>query len=294
MLIKSVLKKLRRKTKNVLPLARMQEDDTLLRIGDLRLVVRSSDDGGMQYQYNRSYEEIASPLYKEIASRYAPSLVLDVGANYGFTGVVFARSFPKAKIVLIEPSAELTGYIKRNFDDNDCFNYEIIHAICAEQSKENAQFSLNPFSSQDNRVIAENTSWKLESAQQVCLDDVIKQYLPQKFVFIKVDTQGYEQRVMDGFMDYLLHNKNWLLKTEFAPYWLRSQLSSPEGLLADWISKFHVCELPSRLRYHGDSLDAILKNNLDASQIPDFIAYIESQNANHYGWCDLLLSPRND
>jgi FkbM family methyltransferase len=287
------MRKVIRKIRTIESFVTKQERDVILELGDVRLIVANSDQGGHQYKGSNSFQELATNFYKEIQSRYNPSLVIDVGANYGFTGIVFARSFPNAKIVLIEASSRLEDYIGRNFELNGFTKgFEIIHAKCAEVSKQVSRFSLNPHSSQDNRVIPENPNWQYENVPQICIDDILSRNSSQEFVFVKIDTQGYEQRVISGFNKYLLTNKNWLIKTEFAPYWLRSQETDPFRLLEDWILKFNVCEIPARLRFKGDKFDSILQNPIEKSEIENFIEYIENQNTNHRGWCDLLLSPK--
>src|SRR2546430_5618340 len=124
----------------------------VLKIHDISLHVNSMDAGGTQYDSKSSYEECASPLYAEIAKWLEPQLVIDIGANYGFTALVFAKRFPQAQLVLVEPSPLLEEYIRTNLSQNGVLNYELIMAACGKGNSGSISFALNPHGSQDNRV----------------------------------------------------------------------------------------------------------------------------------------------
>lgn len=265
--------------------------DQTIKINDLFLTIDSCDYGGTQYNSKGSFEELAIPLYTEINEIFKPDMVLDIGANYGFTGLVFARRFPDAEIVLIEPCKKLCNYIHQNFKLNSFSNIEVINAICDDTIQDRMRISINPQSSQDNRVIPAGKNWKTETVPSVTIDGIMRSKVTKRFVFIKVDTQGYEERVLRGGTA-LLEGSNWLVKTEFAPHWLRSQGTDPARFLKELIDRFHVVELPKRFRFKGDSLFHILSNRIAISEVEDFINYIQSLNRNMLGWCDLMVYPK--
>src|SRR5437870_535866 len=68
-----------------------RDSEKTIKIKDISLIVNWSDIGGRAYASRSSHEEYVSPLYDEIASCLDPKLVIDVGANYGFTGMIFAK-----------------------------------------------------------------------------------------------------------------------------------------------------------------------------------------------------------
>ena len=107
-------------------------DNRTLCINGLCLTVDSGDAGGRMYEGKRSYEELSDPLSVEISKEFNPSLVIDVGANYGFTGLIFATKFPNSKVLLIEASNKLCAYLKDNFEQNRISNFQVIHAICGD------------------------------------------------------------------------------------------------------------------------------------------------------------------
>jgi len=262
-----------------------------IRISDILFKINSLDKSGFMYEGKSSYEELNTKLYTEIQKKFNPQNIFDIGANYGFTGIVFAKVFQQAKITLVEASSNLSQYIESNLSHNITNNYEIHNAICAEISNEQREFSLNPSGSQDNRVVAVNDNWSKEVVPTISLDKLFE-VNPSNFYFIKIDTQGYEENVFNGGQAYLTKNCNWIIKTEFAPHWLESQGSNPKEFLQKLISHYNVVESPSRCRFKGDSLNDIFKQTIRNEEVEQFIEYITAHNKNGRGWCDLYIYPK--
>ena len=262
-----------------------------IKINDILFTVNSMDKSGLSYDGKSSYEEFNTKLYYEIQEKYNPKQVFDIGANYGFTGIVFAKAFPNSKLILIEASSDLCLYIEKNLSNNIENSYKVLNAICAEVANESRQFSLNPSGSQDNRVIAENEKWSKETVTTISLNKLFAKH-KSNFYFIKIDTQGYKENVFNGGYEYLIKHNNWIIKTEFAPYWLESQGTNPIAFLKKLVTNFCVVESPMRGRFKNDSLNDILKNPIQENEIENFINYIVKHNKNNRGWCDLFVYPK--
>jgi FkbM family methyltransferase len=264
-----------------------------LSIHGISLLVDGSDPGGLQYDSRPSFEMAVDYLYDQIAECLDPSLVLDIGANYGFTANVFAKYFPKAQLVLVEPSPRLQPYIHMNLKKNGVERYDLIGGICSDVASSAVEFALNPSGSQDNRVRGENESWTKVKVPAVTISNILKERCDGGNVFIKIDTQGFESQVFRGGMDYLSQQKNWMIMTEFAPYWLKSQGNSPEELLEFLVGNFIVVEQPVRTRFRGDVLMKLFRDPLVKEDITAFTRHIVSLNKRDLGWCDLLVIPRD-
>ena len=263
-----------------------------INIKDISLIVDYSDSGGRAYASRTSHEEYVSPIYDEIASHLDPRLIIDVGANYGFTGLIFAKRFPNAKIVLVEASPHLCTFLQRNFERNEIKNYEVVHAMCGKLENQTAQFSLNPNGSQDNRVIGLD-GWRSIQVPTKSLGRIIDDTYTSGNIFIKIDTQGFEERVFSGAEDFLSEHNNWLIKSEFAPYWLISQGTNPLEFLRHLIANFIVIEAPARSRYKRDNLNKPFSEPLTINESENFLSYVVSLNDNNLGWCDLLIKPKS-
>jgi FkbM family methyltransferase len=266
--------------------------DQLLTIHDICLLVNSSDAGGTQYESKSSYEEHSSPLYPDISQWLDPQLVIDIGANYGFTASLFAKRFPKARIVLVEPSPLLHDYIRKNLTSNGITNYELVEAACGDSKDGSISFALNPTSSQDNRVKGE-AGWKTTEVPVTTLSKIANDRYIKGGVFIKIDTQGYEKSVFTGGLDFLETHSPWLIKTEFAPFWLRSQGTDPKELLYFLVERFAVAEAPLRCRRNVDTLKNIFASCIDKNSVESFIEHTVLLNRDNLGWCDLLICPKD-
>ncbi len=255
------------------------------------LNVNYGDAGGRSYSNRGSYEEAQSSAYREIACLLQPDLVVDVGANYGFSSLVFQRNFPDAKLILVEPSPYLENYIRGNMEKNGVTNYVLVRAVCGSRSSGHTSFALNPSSSQDNRVRGPG-EWKTIDVPSISLTDLISSEPQSRSVFIKIDTQGFEPQVFEGAWGFMERSRQWLIKTEFAPAWLRAQGNDPQELLDLLVSKFRVAEAPARTRFKRDKLSELLSQPLQPEEIPAFVAHTESLNRSGAGWVDLYVAPR--
>ncbi len=248
------------------------------------------DVGGRAYRSKKAFETSHNPLYRLIASDLAPDLAIDVGANYGLVTCALAKSLPAAAIVAVEPSLHLVKYLKHNIDRNCTGTVDVVQALCSDVDKDSCAFSLNPLSSQDNRVVAPHSSWRQQMVPSTTLSAIIGERHAQR-VFIKVDVQGYEQHVFRGFSAVRDSGLKWVCEMEFAPKWLESQGTDPVLFLRELLSACDAVEVPARLSFGVQSLDSVFRDKLDEAQAKEFVAYVTGLAENNEGWTDLLLRP---
>ena len=260
--------------------------------GSFKLSINPRDSGGVRYLNDLNYwSDLIDPIQQEIINSFHPTIFLDIGANYGFTSLSHFSKNPHCSIIAVEASPLLIKYLEKNLQQNGCKNYILVSSVCSDRESENHPFALNPFGSQDNRVIG-NQGWKNVTISSITIDSILKETKSTDFVMIKIDTQGFEQKVFYGGKNFLSNNNNWIIKTEFAPSWLISQGTNPITFLEYLVEQFLVMELPKRPRFKGDSLRILTKNMLKKKECSDFVNYIQSL-AKQNGWCDLLIFPRH-
>ena len=284
--MKKILGKIPRKISNLL------HKNKSLDFGQFILTVSSKDPGGQQYANRDSYEEIESQFYDYLIKEIKPDLVVDVGANYGFTGCIFKSKIQQAKLILIEPSPQLVKYIRINLSRLGIGNYQIIQAICGSSNEVSTSFSINPISSQDNRVYGKK-GWKKLQVSSITLTEVLSSEENINSIFIKIDTQGFETQVFKGGENFLTSHDNWFIKTEFAPNWLKSQGNDPKLLLEYLIENFIVVEAPLRTRFARDHLYELFMKPLQSEDIENFVNHVESLNKDRLGWVDLYVAPKS-
>ncbi|HRP61005.1 MAG TPA: FkbM family methyltransferase [Vicingus sp.] len=178
---------------------------------------------------------------------------------------------------------------KINKKTNNCNNIEIVKAICDESSGQNKGFSINPVHSQDNRVEAPSTFWRKENVITTSIDSIIENHSNENFVFIKIDTQGFEKSVFQGAKKFLSENSNWLIKTEFSPYHLEKQGTNPKEFLSYLINNYSVVELVGILNYNSNSIDELFKYEIKSDELENFYNHIIRFNTSNTGWVDLLI-----
>ena len=261
-------------------------------IGAISLSYKGDDGGGKHYRQRSHVEEYFNPLYRLIEKKISPSICIDVGANYGYTGLLMKKNFPNSDLHLIEPTPWLCDFIKLNFKNNNQAYTQLHERICSSETSENPiKFGSNEKSSQDSRVIPQS-GFKIISTKSISLADILRATKGHQGVFIKIDTQGWEPNVFSGGDEFLASHQKWLIKTEFAPQWLLSQGSNPVDFLKSIIEKYNVHESLGRAPWNCRSLKRALGKPLKAGCEVDFADYVTNLNSNERGWIDLYVTPK--
>ncbi len=260
-------------------------------IGEIKVTYRKSDSGGTHYHGKTHFEEYRSAFYRLLKSAIDPQFCVDVGANYGYTGMLMQRSFPEAQLILVEPIPWLENFVRHNFQSNN-FKFDQFHsAICSVKSPDGKSvFGVREKGSQDSRVIPQPGMREIE-ANVVTLDALAANIRNDQGVYIKIDTQGWEERVFKGGESFLGRHDRWFIKTEFAPAWLESQKTDPAHLLRQLIEQYDVCEAPGRLRWNCENLVEMTGKPLLPGSATDFVDHVRNLGAKDTGWVDLYVMP---
>ncbi|MGO1251856.1 MAG: FkbM family methyltransferase [Alcaligenes aquatilis] len=248
------------------------------------------DAGGANIYRSTDYLHASrSSLYQALAHEAPPAYVLDIGANIGFSSVLFARAFPHADIYAFEPNPEIASYFERNVQRNQISNVRRVNKLmgaapCAKQS-----FQVNTAFSVDSRVSGLSAHFSLHEIPQTSIDAFIaEQGLSGRF-FIKIDTQGYEEHVLEGGSQTLSDLADSYIMMEFAPFWLQQAGTAPTDFLRRLCERHRVVELSSAPAFHVPDLAAIKQTQIHAADADVFVAYVQSLHRAGRGWCDLLI-----
>lgn len=152
-------------------------------------------------------------------------LVLDVGANTG----QFAKSLRKAgyvqRLVSFEPLSSAHGQLVQASTSDANWVIAPQAAVGDQDGEVEMHIAENSVSSSaldmlDSHVTAAPKSAYVgtERVRLIRLDSVAHDYLrPGSVPFLKIDTQGYEDRVLDGAGELLLKTKGVHLEVSFVP-----------------------------------------------------------------------------
>lgn len=270
----------------------MSSDIRRVAFEELKIQYDSTDRSTEAYLQRPWFEEFSTNFYEDVGRHLAPDLLVDVGANYGVASVFMKNAMPNRKLISIEADPNLISFINMNLTDNGFSNFEVLNAIAGATDDASATFHLNPAGSQDSRVKSAGEDWEPVSVQQLRLDNVIQAHASTGGVFLKIDTQGFEENVFAGLNEFLVGSNKWLIKTEFAPAWLESQGTDPVKFLKNIVSRHTVCEFPARYSFGMDYRELLRKKSLENGDVDGFIQYVIELNRHNRGWVDLLVAPR--
>ena len=142
----------------------------------------------------------------------------------------------------------------------------------------------------DSRVVPQPGTTEIET-QVVTLDDLTADIPKADGVYLKIDTQGWEERVFAGGEGFLQRHDKWFAKTEFAPEWLESQGTDPVALLTWLLDRFEVYESPGRVPWMAACLGDVVGTRLPQGCASDFVAYVRNLAIHDKGWVDLYVLP---
>lgn len=121
------------------------------------------------------------------------SVIIDVGANWGFLTLVFAKTiaYPDGKVFSFEPHPKIYKWLLRSVKENNLENNTVVkNNVVGETNK---KVYINLFEGTSNML--EKSGNKIE-IQQILLDDFLKDVT--KIDVIKIDVDGYEYNVLSG------------------------------------------------------------------------------------------------
>lgn len=129
--------------------------------------------------------------------------VIDVGANIGLITCSLAIRSPERQILAIEPSQEHRIRLEKNIDYLHLRNIEVINSpLSYKAMKKRAKIWV----SHKNYRTSDVESFKT-------LDDVASEFANQKLELVKIDTDGYELRILLGSVKLLQSTDSiWLIE----------------------------------------------------------------------------------
>ena len=151
-------------------------------------------------------------------------------------------------------------------------------------------FGVNTNASQDSRVIPQ-AGFEVVETEVVTLDQLTDGLRPDQGVYIKIDTQGWEENVFAGGARFLADHDRWFIKSEFAPMWLESQGSDPVSLLKRLVAEYDVYESSGRARWNCHDLAELIGSKLQPGCEADFVSYVRRLANRGLGWVDIYILP---
>ncbi len=170
-------------------------------------------------------ESVFYPLYKfgsyphqdgeDLVARHIlrpGDIVYDVGANIGYTTLLFSDVVQNGHVYAFEPSRKCVHYLRDNLQ-----KYNNISLIAKAVSCKEGHVSFSEQAFLDRSGIASsdivqeaNAETSLYEVESISLDGFFSQH-PQRPIFIKIDVEGHEQQVFEGAKEVLRTCKPFLM-----------------------------------------------------------------------------------
>tara|TARA_A100001015_G_scaffold260685_1_gene305611 strand:- start:546 stop:1337 length:792 start_codon:yes stop_codon:yes gene_type:complete len=156
-------------------------------------------------------------------------IIFDVGANKGQSIERYKKMFKFPTIHCFEPNADEISNLKKKFlNDNNL----VLNNLAVGEKEGTLEFNINAISDHSSfRKLIPNTTWIKKRSKQVnissenytskkinteiiTLDDYVKKKNIENIDILKIDTQGFEDKVLLGAQKLIKENKIKLIQLE--------------------------------------------------------------------------------
>ncbi len=206
----------------------------------------------LYFKYKAFLEDPFEKLAKKYPDLFKNGHIVDVGANIGYTSMVFAKALsPGFKVIAFEPEeknfAQLKSVLKRYGLDSKA--EAVQSAVGAENGKIDLWF--NKAHHADHRILTKEFEQTLSgdshtySVPLYSIDSYLEKLEKESIEglggspvsFVKIDVQGYELPVCHGMKKTLQANPNLSVAFEYAPLQMKELGFEGSELLAFFKSR---------------------------------------------------------
>jgi len=147
--------------------------------------------------------------------------IIDVGANVGQSAVEFRKIFPDAKIYSFEPLHDC--FVQMNANLRNVPNFKSFNLALGEEkkklnmhrSKYSLSSSLRKMGKLHKEVFPKSAGETLETVDVDTLDNIAQELELEDNILLKIDVQGYEDKVFEGARNILGRIKVIIVETSF-------------------------------------------------------------------------------
>ena len=167
-------------------------------------------------------------LTKSLITKSEP-VIFDVGANKGQSITRYKKLFQNPIIHSFEPNIDEVNILKQKYiNDKDLY----LNNVAVGDKKGNLEFNINARSGHSSfKNLIPNTTWikkrsnsikiddknyttKKVNAEVITLDDYVNEKNLTNIDILKIDTQGFEDKVLVGAQNLLKNNRIKLIQLE--------------------------------------------------------------------------------
>lgn len=199
------------------------------------------------FSYKRRLEDPYGALLKRFPDLLRGGNVLDIGANIGYTSLLFSGGIdPQFNVFAFEPDEFNFRLLERVADSPKADGRIRALRYAVGDQDGTVELWINPRHHGDHRILTSTLSHSRTNGAAIrvpllTVDSfVASQQAPFPVRFIKVDVQGYELAVCRGMEQTLAQNSQAILALEYMPSAIRELGFDPRALL-EWIGERRFC-----------------------------------------------------
>jgi FkbM family methyltransferase len=178
--------------------------------------------------YGGAWEPLETVTFVSLLGR--DMVVVDVGAHIGYYTLLAARGVgSEGRVYAFEPAPGNYDLLCRNLESNGYRNVVVVRQAVTAQSGR-ARLWLSAKSSALNKLVTECYAGESLQVETTSLDHYFAEY-DGRLDIIKLDTEGAEQRILDGMQRLLRRHRDLAIFTEYFPRALQALGGSPEQYL---------------------------------------------------------------
>lgn len=163
-------------------------------------------------KFLKRYDELYN-LYKKAISKNKYPLIIDGGANIGFSSYYFAKEFNHSCVVGIEPEIRNFSMMKKN-----CRKLNNIKFLKKALGPNDGFVKIENLNADNNAFRTKKTDEVLDSIEMISIDSIISDYSNYFPFIIKLDIEGFEKELfskniswVDKFPIIIIETHDWML-----------------------------------------------------------------------------------
>lgn len=182
-------------------------------------------------------------LVKYIRSRVKEdSIIFDIGANFGFYGLVLSTNNPFGKTYFFEANSDLIKYINKSISVNGLGNKtKVINAAVGDMSEGYSIINIHEelWGSATVHSLPKDTKHKSLKIQNMTIDDFCEKEGIDRVDLIKMDIEGFEDKAFAGMKKTLRKNPQLEMFLEYT----HSSYVNPKGFYEEIRRYFDIFKI---------------------------------------------------
>ena len=164
------------------------------------------------------------PLFETLIKKHNVSTVFDIGANNGQFAKKIHEALPNAKIYSFEPLKDCYDILVKTFEKENV-QFKAFNFALGQENNETViklnnfspSSSILPMTKEHEKLYPKNKEVAERKITIRRLDDVAKELEITDDIFIKIDVQGFEDKVIKGGSHTISKAKIILVENSFIP-----------------------------------------------------------------------------